>query len=188
MLGGPVINSLALVQLMAWRRIGDKPLSELMLTRVYVTAGGDELRTFFLLKVCYNTHPRFNSNGSLVKPSSKIGHGWENKPQIQQYTWLFIHSQISINVKGCLIYCLFSEAYRTKESKLRPKKKKRVQGYFAKINAKIRQVENKVFICCEILRYMFIYVYKQKKNGKAFCVMPYLQTICRLKLAFQNVD
>ena len=75
------------------------------------------------------------------------------------------------------------------KGKITSKEKKRVQGYFAKINAKIRLIKNKVFICCEILRYMFIYVYKQRKNnGKSFCVMPNLQTICRLKGAFQNVD
>ena len=30
---GPIDNKSALVQVMAWRRIGDKPLSELMLTQ-----------------------------------------------------------------------------------------------------------------------------------------------------------
>ena len=30
-LGGPIINMTALVQMMAWHRTGDKPLSELML-------------------------------------------------------------------------------------------------------------------------------------------------------------
>ena len=30
---GPIDNNLALVQIMAWRRIGDKPLSEPMLTQ-----------------------------------------------------------------------------------------------------------------------------------------------------------
>ena len=30
---GPIDNNLALVQIMAWRRIGDKPLSEPMMTR-----------------------------------------------------------------------------------------------------------------------------------------------------------
>ena len=30
---GPIDNNSALVQIMAWRRIGDKPLSEPMLTR-----------------------------------------------------------------------------------------------------------------------------------------------------------
>ena len=30
---GPIYKNPAVVQIMAWRRIGDKPLSELMLTR-----------------------------------------------------------------------------------------------------------------------------------------------------------
>ena len=30
---GPIYNKSALVQVMAWRRLGDKPLSELMLTQ-----------------------------------------------------------------------------------------------------------------------------------------------------------
>ena len=30
---GPIYNNPALVQIMAWRRIGDKPLSEPMLSR-----------------------------------------------------------------------------------------------------------------------------------------------------------
>ena len=33
-LKGPIDNEQALVKIMAWRRIGDKPLSELMLTRI----------------------------------------------------------------------------------------------------------------------------------------------------------
>ena len=41
---GPIDNDTALVQIMAWRQIGDKPLSKLMLTRfTNVTLGGDEL-------------------------------------------------------------------------------------------------------------------------------------------------
>ena len=42
----PIDNNLALLQIMAWRRIGDKPLSRPMLTRftdIYVALGGDEL-------------------------------------------------------------------------------------------------------------------------------------------------
>ena len=49
---GPIDNNPALVQIMAWCRIGNKPLSEPMLTRfidtyIYVTLGGDELTKFF---------------------------------------------------------------------------------------------------------------------------------------------
>ena len=39
---GPIDNNTALVQIMPWRRIGDRPLSEPMLT-IYVAQGGDEL-------------------------------------------------------------------------------------------------------------------------------------------------
>ena len=42
----PTDNKPALVQVMAWRRTGDKPLSELMQTQftgIYVALGGDGL-------------------------------------------------------------------------------------------------------------------------------------------------
>ena len=39
---GPIDNKLALVQIMAWHGIGDKPLSEPMLTR-YAALGEDEI-------------------------------------------------------------------------------------------------------------------------------------------------
>ena len=48
---GPIDNKPALVQVMAWRRTGDKPLPELMLTvywRIYATLGGDELSKWFM--------------------------------------------------------------------------------------------------------------------------------------------
>ena len=40
-----IANKPVLVQVMAWRQTGDKPLPELMLTqfRIYVALGGDEL-------------------------------------------------------------------------------------------------------------------------------------------------
>ena len=47
-------NKSALVQVMAWRRTGDKPLPELMLTQftdTYVALGGDELRVNMKTKV-----------------------------------------------------------------------------------------------------------------------------------------
>ena len=44
---GPIDNRSALVQIMAWRRTGDKPLPGPMLTqlneRIYAALGGDEL-------------------------------------------------------------------------------------------------------------------------------------------------
>ena len=44
----PIDNNPALIQMMAWRLIGDKPLSEPMLTPIhwciYVSLGGDELK------------------------------------------------------------------------------------------------------------------------------------------------
>ena len=46
---GPIDNNPALVQIMAWRRIGDKPLSEPMLTwftDIYAALGGVELSTW----------------------------------------------------------------------------------------------------------------------------------------------
>ena len=39
----PIDNTPALVYIMAWRRIGDKALSEPMLTRIYGVVEGDEL-------------------------------------------------------------------------------------------------------------------------------------------------
>ena len=47
----PINNKSALVHVMAWRQIGDKPLSEPMLTKstdvyIYVALGGDELSEF----------------------------------------------------------------------------------------------------------------------------------------------
>ena len=45
---GPINNNPALVQIMAWRRAGDKPLSEPMmaslLTHIYASLGLNELR------------------------------------------------------------------------------------------------------------------------------------------------
>ena len=45
----PINNKPAFVQVMAWRRTGNKPLPELMLTpvywRIYAALGGDELIT-----------------------------------------------------------------------------------------------------------------------------------------------
>ena len=38
-------NKPALIQVMAWRRIGGKPLPEPMMTRICSTSGGDELRS-----------------------------------------------------------------------------------------------------------------------------------------------
>ena len=50
----PFENNPALVQVMAWRRIGAKPLSEPMLDpvhrRIYAALGGDELITPVLVK------------------------------------------------------------------------------------------------------------------------------------------
>ena len=47
---GPDDNKSALVQVMAWRRTGVKPLPEPMLTqftdRIYTTPGGDELKLY----------------------------------------------------------------------------------------------------------------------------------------------
>ena len=46
---GLIDNSIVLVQIMAWRRIGDKPLSEPMLTRltdIYAALGVDELKYY----------------------------------------------------------------------------------------------------------------------------------------------
>ena len=43
---GPIDNNPALVYIMAWPRIGNKPLSETIMTRLtdmYVALGGDEL-------------------------------------------------------------------------------------------------------------------------------------------------
>ena len=40
---GPVDKKSALVQVMAWRQAGDKPLHESMLTRLYGALGADEL-------------------------------------------------------------------------------------------------------------------------------------------------
>ena len=45
---GQIDNKPALVQVIAWRRTGDKPLPEPMLTQftdIYVALGGDELLT-----------------------------------------------------------------------------------------------------------------------------------------------
>ena len=50
---GPIDNNPALFHIMAWRQIGDKPLSEPMLTRstdMYAALGGDELRMDWLQK------------------------------------------------------------------------------------------------------------------------------------------
>ena len=46
---GPIDNKSALVQVMAWRRTGDKPLSEPMLTQFteYAALGGEELSQIF---------------------------------------------------------------------------------------------------------------------------------------------
>ena len=45
-------NNAALVQIIAWRQIGDKPLSEQILTqftwRIYASLGGDELTSLLL--------------------------------------------------------------------------------------------------------------------------------------------
>ena len=46
---GPIDNNPALVQMMTWRRIGDKPLSEPMLTwftDIYAALGEVELNTW----------------------------------------------------------------------------------------------------------------------------------------------
>ena len=40
---GPIDNKSVLVQVMAWRRTGDKPLPEPMLTRISAALGGEEL-------------------------------------------------------------------------------------------------------------------------------------------------
>ena len=53
---GPIDNNPPLVQLMAWHRIGNKPLSEPMLTRfidAYMQLGGDELT---LIPAWINNH------------------------------------------------------------------------------------------------------------------------------------
>ena len=46
---GPIDNTPALVQVMAWRRTGDKPLPEQMTTQfinTYIRHVGDELKSF----------------------------------------------------------------------------------------------------------------------------------------------
>ena len=46
---GPIDNKAAVVQVMAWRRTGDKPLHEAMLSRrIYAVLGGDELSILIL--------------------------------------------------------------------------------------------------------------------------------------------
>ena len=63
---GPIDNKPALVQVMAWRRTGDKPLSEPMLTRFTNTSmrqyiGGDELMVPAVLDLvgCHRNHIQF---------------------------------------------------------------------------------------------------------------------------------
>ena len=55
---GPIDNIPALVYIMAWRRIGDKPLSEPILNpihrRIYAALEGDELKPFIkCVDICY---------------------------------------------------------------------------------------------------------------------------------------
>ena len=45
---GPINNIPALVQIMAWRRPRDKPLSELVYRRIYASLGLNELSYAFL--------------------------------------------------------------------------------------------------------------------------------------------
>ena len=58
---GPINNTPALVQIMAWRRPGDKPLSELMMvsllmhTRIYILFGLNELRPYQMVNILYRT-------------------------------------------------------------------------------------------------------------------------------------
>ena len=85
---GQINDFSALVQIMAWRRPGDKPLSEPMtfslLTHTCVTQpqwvndqGMDEL-SHQLFNADVITHPCHNFIGGLVKPLLKLGHGWVN--------------------------------------------------------------------------------------------------------------
>ena len=52
---GPIDNNTALVQIMAWGRIGNKPLSEPMMTQftdIYAALGGDELNDNKMMSTC----------------------------------------------------------------------------------------------------------------------------------------
>ena len=66
---GPINNTSALVQVMAWRRIGDKPLPEPLLTqftwRIYAALGGDELIKIASQKIGYLVVIAICWNGGL---------------------------------------------------------------------------------------------------------------------------
>ena len=47
---GPINNIAALVQIMAWRRSGDKPWSEPMMIKVYASLGPNELNYISLVR------------------------------------------------------------------------------------------------------------------------------------------
>ena len=63
---GPIDNNAASVQIIVWPRIGDKPLSEPMLTRVTcrisVAPVGDELSHDMLSSVDYGAYSQFDQN------------------------------------------------------------------------------------------------------------------------------
>ena len=85
---GPIHNNPALVLIMAWPRIGNKPLSETMLTRrIYVALGGDELMAAMLYVCCiwFNMSevPQYNDVSSLkvmpdLLPIIWITNGYRN--------------------------------------------------------------------------------------------------------------
>ena len=88
---GPINNIPALVQLMAWRRSGDKPLSDPMmislLTHICVTRPQWVILRHTQPKICYViTHPCHKFNGGWAKLSLNLGHGWVITSH--QSTWL----------------------------------------------------------------------------------------------------
>ena len=113
---GPIDNNIALVQIMAWRRIGDKPLLEPMMTRftdTYMRHQGrwvnQELRACFLslaqskLRLCSANHrPGYWSNLPCDWPSTAWAYSeqeTENRPWAKKIEYLQLAGTMSATLR-----------------------------------------------------------------------------------------
>ena len=86
---GPIGNKPALVQIMAWRRIGDRPLSEPMLLhwRIYAAPEGDEFNAQYSAVAWVSYRPKSPATRLLAVPQLVQAN---NKRNIKaQHYWSF---------------------------------------------------------------------------------------------------
>ena len=92
---GPINNIPALVQIMAWRRSGNKPLSEPMMVSLLMHLCVTRPQWVNIRTICYSLRPENCSYEPLIPVKN-----WQSSLSSRQSSWL----ELSTNLVGCLKY------------------------------------------------------------------------------------